>query len=124
LNRLIQLDYINPRPYQRNQNMAMPPSTRVCAAALRVPADPTRLGVARLLLEHPRRVRELNALLGIDQSLLSDHPGVMRDAGLVFGERDGKAARDRLSPALIRGTSNGGLDLGCCTLTFQEGLRS
>lgn len=98
----------------------MTPSTSDCAAILRVLADPTRLGVARLLLEQPQRVGELNARLGIDQSLLSHHLKVMRDAGIVLGDREGKAVRYRLSPGLVRVSMRDGLDLGCCTLCFQE----
>lgn len=91
-----------------------------CAEMLRVLADPTRLLVVRLLLAHPRRVGELNATLNIDQSLLSHHLRVMRDAGLVVGDRDGKAVRYRLAPHLAARRSGGGVDLGCCVLTFRH----
>lgn len=101
----------------------MTPSTRDCAAKLRVLSDPTRLGVARLLLERPRRVGELTTQLGVDQSLLSHHLKVMRDAGLVLGERDGRAVRYRLAPRFVRASTPGAMDLGCCTLTFQESSR-
>ncbi len=94
-------------------------TTQDCAAMLRVLADPTRLGVARLLLEQPQRVGELNAQLGIDQSLLSHHLKVMRDAGIVLGDRDGKAVRYRLSPKLVQSSTRDAIDLGCCTLCFQ-----
>jgi len=97
----------------------MTPTTQDCAAMLRVLADPTRLGVARLLLEQPQRVGKLNEQLGIDQSLLSHHLKVMRDAGLVTSEREGKAVRYHLSPRLHDRNNKLGIDLGCCTLRFQ-----
>ena len=91
-----------------------------CAEILRVLADSTRLGVVRLLLDHPQRVGELNAVLRIDQSLLSHHLRVMRDAGLVQANRDGKAVRYRLAPQLAARRLKNGIDLGCCQLRFND----
>jgi len=98
----------------------LPDEAARCAEILRVLADPTRLGVVRLLLDQPRRVGALNAVLRIDQSLLSHHLRVMRDAGLVLAERDGKAVRYRLAPELAARRSGNGIDLGCCVLTFRN----
>jgi len=91
-----------------------------CAGVLRVIADETRLRVMQLLLDRPQRVGELNDALGIDQSLLSHHLRVMRDAGLVRAEREGKAVRYRLAPNLAARRARHGVDLGCCVLTFRE----
>ncbi len=96
-----------------------PQSADPCAQILRVLSDSTRLGVVRLLLDHPRRVGELNDMLRIDQSLLSHHLRVMRDAGLVVAERDGKAVRYRLASDLHARTSADSIDLGCCQLRFS-----
>ena len=98
----------------------IPEGADACAAILRVLADSTRLGVVRLLLDHPQRVGELNAVLRIDQSLLSHHLRVMRDAGLVLADREGKAVRYRLAPELAARRSGNGIDLGCCVLTFRN----
>lgn len=102
------------------QPAGIPEHADHCAEILRVLADSTRLGVVRLLLEHPQRVGELNAVLRIDQSLLSHHLRVMRDAGLVLADRDGKAVRYRLAPKLAARRSGNGIDLGCCVLTFRD----
>jgi len=102
------------------RHATIPEDADSCAAILRVLADPTRLGVVRLLLDHPQRVGELNKILGIDQSLLSHHLRVMRDAGLVLADRDGKAVRYRLAPQLAARRSGNGIDLGCCELTFRK----
>lgn len=101
-------------------HVTVPDDADPCAAILRVLADPTRLGVVRLLLEHPRRVGELNAVLRMDQSRLSHHLRVMRDAGLVHAVRDGKAVRYQLAPHLAGRRSGNGIDLGCCVLTFRN----
>lgn len=91
-----------------------------CAEVLRVLADSTRLHVIRLLVDQPQRVGEMNKTLRIDQSLLSHHLRVMRDAGLVIPERDGKAVRYRLSPKLESQRLGNAIDLGCCRLTFHQ----
>jgi len=93
------------------------------AAMMRVLADPTRLGVVRLLLDQPRRVGELETRLGVDQSLLSHHLKVMRDAGFVLGDRDGRAVLYRLSPSLTCASRREAIDLGGCTLEFQDRYR-
>lgn len=104
----------------QTSHASIPESADQCAEILRVLADSTRLGVVRLLLDHPQRVGELNAVLRIDQSLLSHHLRVMRDAGLVLADRDGKAVRYRLAPHLAARRSGNGIDLGCCMLTFRN----
>jgi len=104
-----------------NQSFAtIPDEAEQCAGVLRVLADPTRLGVVRLLLDRPRRVGELNEVLQIDQSLLSHHLRVMREAGLVEADRDGKAVRYRLAPHMAARRSKDGIDLGCCELNFRK----
>ena len=66
----------------------------------------------------PLHVSEMNAALGLEQSLLSHHLRVLRDGGIVEGVRDGKAVLYRLAPGLkLDGI---GIDLGCCKLSFGE----
>lgn len=62
-----------------------------CVRKLKVLADTTRLGVLEILMEGPRHVGELNAVLGVEQSLLSHHLKVLRKEGFVEAMRDGKA---------------------------------
>jgi ArsR family transcriptional regulator, nickel/cobalt-responsive transcriptional repressor len=90
-----------------------------CAEALRVLADETRLHVVRLLLDGPRHVGQMNESIGIDQSLLSHHLRVMREAGLIVSSRDGKAVLYRLSPALEARRRGRLVDFGCCRLSFD-----
>lgn len=87
---------------------------------LKVLSDETRLNVVRLLMDHPQHVGELNETLKIEQSLLSHHLGLLRRAGLVVGERDGKAVLYRLSPEAEQRRAGRVLNLGCCKISFEE----
>jgi ArsR family transcriptional regulator, nickel/cobalt-responsive transcriptional repressor len=90
-----------------------------CAEVLKVLADDTRLAVVRQLMGGPKHVGELNDSLGLEQSLLSHHLRILREAGLVLAERDGKAVLYSLAPALKKARSRESLDLGCCLLSFD-----
>ncbi len=90
-----------------------------CAEMLKVLADETRLGVVRQLLSGAMHVGEINAELNVEKTLLSHHLKVLREAGLVEAERDGKAVLYRLSPAVESRRRGAGLDLGCCQITFE-----
>ena len=90
-----------------------------CASLLKVLADETRLAVVRQLMHGPRHVGQINAALGIDQSLLSHHLRVLRDGGIVEARRDGKAMLYRLSPNVESRRRGEVIDLGCCRLTFD-----
>lgn len=90
-----------------------------CASRLKLLSDPTRLRVMRLLLEAPSHVGDLQQRIDIEQSLLSHHLRVLRDAGLVSSERDGKAVLYRVAPEVIAQTRGEAIDLGCCVLSFD-----
>lgn len=89
-----------------------------CAERLKVLADPTRLAVVAMLMEGPRHVSELNDVLGLDQSLLSHHLRLLRDAHLVKATRVGKAVRYALSPE-VETRLGKAINLGCCSLSFE-----
>ena len=90
-----------------------------CADLLKVLADETRLRVLRSLLAGPRQVAQINEDLQIEQSLLSHHLKVLREAGLVESERQGKGVLYRLRPGVACRRSGEAIDLGCCQLSFQ-----
>lgn len=92
----------------------------LCAAKLKVLADRTRLAVMLQLLEEPSHVGPLQEQLGIEQSLLSHHLRVLRDANLVVGEREGKAVLYSVSPGVTVDKMTRTLELGCCRLTFPS----
>lgn len=90
-----------------------------CATRLRLLADDTRLAVVQQLIEGPKRVGQINELVGIEQSLLSHHLKVLRDAGLVESERDGKAVLYRLAPGVEVRRQGKAVNLGCCQISFD-----
>jgi DNA-binding transcriptional ArsR family regulator len=100
--------------------MASSSDASVCAERLQLLADPTRLAVVRRLLSGPRTVGEMQRALGVEQSLLSHHLRVLRDAGLVAGDRQGRAVRYRLAAGVGVRTAGGALDLGCCSLSWDQ----
>ena len=90
-----------------------------CADRLKLLADETRLAVVRQLMEGPKHVGEINEPLGLEQSRLSHHLKLLREAGVVLAERDGKAVLYRLSPEVTVRPAGQAIDLGCCLLSFD-----
>lgn len=91
-----------------------------CASQLKTLADDTRLAVVRELMRGPRRVGELMQSLEVEQSLLSHHLRILRDANIVSAERDGKSVLYRLTPRVMQSENAAPrLDLGCCKLSFN-----
>ena len=91
-----------------------------CSERLRVLAHETRMEVVGALLERgPLHVWEINEELDVEPTLLSHHLRVLREAGLIEAERDGKALLYRLAPG-VRTAKGRGVDLSCCVLNFPE----
>jgi SAM-dependent methyltransferase len=76
------------------------------AALFRLLGDDARLRVLRLLDAERLNVSELTGILGIAQSGVSRHLGLLKEAGLVTEDREGGYAYYRISPA-VRGGQNG-----------------
>lgn len=91
---------------------------KISATRLKVLADDTRLHVMRELMRGEQTVGELNRALRIEQSLLSHHLKILRDAGLVLTRRAGKCIRYRLTPEAGSSASEQAINLGCCKLSF------
>ncbi|HEX7778745.1 MAG TPA: metalloregulator ArsR/SmtB family transcription factor, partial [Vicinamibacterales bacterium] len=68
---------------------------------LRLLGDDTRLRVLRLLSREALNVSELTSILGLAQSGVSRHLGLLREAGLVVEERAGTFAWYRVSPEAV-----------------------
>ena len=92
-----------------------------CADILRALGDPTRLGVLQALLERPCHVNDPMEKLDVEQSLLSHHLKVLREAGLVHATRDGKAVRYEVAPAIAGARQSQCIDLQCCQVVFRPG---
>lgn len=73
------------------------------ASLLRLLGDATRLRLLRVLAAESLNVSELTAVLGVAQSGVSRHLGLLRDAGLVVEDRAGAYAWYRLADAFTRG---------------------
>jgi ArsR family transcriptional regulator, nickel/cobalt-responsive transcriptional repressor len=89
-----------------------------CADFMKLLADKTRLAVIQQLLAGPRRVYEINAGLDIDPTLLSHHLRVLREAGLVRADREGKSLLYRLAPQVRLIQRPRVIDFGCCQLSL------
>ncbi len=69
------------------------------AEICRTLSHPVRIAMLHLLAEEPREVGRLATAIGINQPNASQHLSVMRAAGLVESERDGRGAIYRLTDA-------------------------
>jgi ArsR family transcriptional regulator len=78
------------------------------AALFRLLGDEARLRILRLLDAERLNVTELTAILGIAQSGVSRHLGLLKDAGLVEERRDAGFTFFRLAPALPSGENGFG----------------
>jgi len=97
------------------------------AEVLKTLANPRRLDILHRLAEGPCEVGRLAEELGISQPNVSQHLSVLRSAGLVDAERDGREVRYRLTDpdvitacAVMRGVLQRRLDrLGRLSLHDQ-----
>ena len=91
-----------------------------CARRLKALADPERLKIIQCLQGGPKSVSALSDLLGADIANVSHHLGVLRHAGLVRDEKQGKFVVYSLHPDIFRPKDRRRplhvLDFGCCRL--------
>lgn len=102
----------------RTQPSPPTPNASSCADRLKALADETRLAVVQHLMQGECHVGDIQAALGIEQSLLSHHLRNLREAGIVESTRDGKSVLYRLAPTLEQ-RRGGIVDLGCCRISFE-----
>jgi len=75
---------------------------RLQAEVLKTLSNPRRLEIIHLLADGPREVGRLAEEMGMSQPNVSQHLALMRSAGVVEAERDGREVRYRLSdPEII-----------------------
>ena len=67
------------------------------AEVLKTLSNPRRLEIIHLLADGPREVSRLAEEMGISQPNVSQHLALMRAAGVVEAERDGREVRYRLT---------------------------
>ncbi len=62
-------------------------------------SDPNRLRIIKMLEQQPLCVCEITAVLNLASSTVSKHLSILRDAGLILDEKNGKWVHYRLNPA-------------------------
>lgn len=72
---------------------------KAASGVFRLLGDEARLRLLRVLARERLNVTELTGVLGLAQSGVSRHLGLLKEAGLVAEERDGGYSYYRLSPA-------------------------
>ena len=93
-------------PEDRSDDLDAVVRAGALAAVLRALADPTRLAILAHLEGGEHTVTQLREHLGLAQSTVSQHLGVLRDAGLVATHSHGRTsvshlARPHLTRALL-----------------------
>jgi DNA-binding transcriptional ArsR family regulator len=92
-----------------------------CVTALRALGEETRVRIVGLLMERPREVGDIADTLGVSQYNVSKHLRVLREAGLLEVEKDGRLRKYALPAAIMRQAAEGRvLDLGCCRFQFED----
>lgn len=100
--------------------MSFAVNPRDCARILKAIGDETRIKILQLLFHGPRCVTDIAGLLHMEQPHISHHIGILRSAGLVLAERDGKRVLYSIHPDVSNPIAAGeSLDLGCCSVQFH-----
>jgi DNA-binding transcriptional ArsR family regulator len=88
-----------------------------CIGALKALGEETRLRILRLLFKEGLNVSEIAERLNVSQYNVSKHLRIMREAGLLEMEKQGKQRLYSVVDALKAqvAANNNVLDLGCCT---------
>jgi ArsR family transcriptional regulator len=91
-----------------------------CARLLRALAEPDRLRIVRCLRDGAKNVGEIADELQAPIVNVSHHLRLMREAGLLLDEKQGRFVLYRLHPDVFTPETATGrsehLDLGCCRL--------
>jgi ArsR family transcriptional regulator len=90
----------------------------------RLLGDDARLRILRLLAAERLNVTELTGILGLAQSGVSRHLGMLKEAGLVAEQREGGYAFYRLAPALQDGGNGFGPLWPLLTVHFEQTSRT
>lgn len=94
------------------------------ATLFRLLGDDVRLRILRLLSLERLNVSELTGILGIAQSGVSRHLGLLKDAGLVDERREGGYTYFRLAPALADARDGAAPLAGLLRSEFEAAARA
>jgi DNA-binding transcriptional ArsR family regulator len=93
----------------------------LCAKQLGALAAPERIKIIRFLRDGPHNVTEIAEMLKTPAVNVAHHMGVLRQAGIVRGKKQGRFVYYALKPGFLQSAERGDLgkeylDLGCCRL--------
>ena|SRR2546425_10038156 len=93
-----------------------------CIAALKALGEETRLRILRLLFQEQLSVNEISDRLKVSQYNISKHLRILREAGLLETEKQGKQRLYTVAGSLKSqlAANNNILDLGCCTFRLDK----
>lgn len=109
-------------PRQRWNNPAMSdPSANPCLPYLKALSDDNRWRIVKELLRAPLTGSDLVERLGMSQYNVSKHARVLREAGIITYQRQGKHVFFSITPGFQAGVcmEKKTLSLGCCTFEFD-----
>jgi DNA-binding transcriptional ArsR family regulator len=90
-----------------------------CAQQLSALAAPERIKIIRFLADGARNVTEIAEMLKTAPVNVAHHMGVLRQARIVNGRKQGRFVYYSLAPGFLQADDGKGaayLDLGCCRL--------
>ena len=95
---------------------------RDCTPFLKALSDKTRWRIVQGLLSSPHTVTEISEQLQVPQYNASKHIRILREAGIIETEKNGKHVRCQIAGPLQRrvGKGENQLDLGCCVFRFDS----
>ena len=93
-----------------------------CIPVLKALGEMNRLRIMRLLLKEQLGVNEITRRLRMPQYNVSKHLRVLREAGLLDVEKEGKQRLYRVANELKRhlAENDNVLELDCCTFRFDK----
>jgi ArsR family transcriptional regulator len=94
------------------------------ASLFKLLGDDARLRILRILSAERLNVSELTGILGIAQSGVSRHLGLLKDAGLIVEQREGGFTYFTPSPALVSGQNGSGPLAVLLHTEFAEAART
>jgi DNA-binding transcriptional ArsR family regulator len=92
-----------------------------CIPILKALGDETRWRIVRELLKRTLTVNEIAERLGVTQYNVSKHLRILREAGIVVTEKDGKNLNCTVDAELKQriARNRNQLELGCCSFRFD-----
>ena len=95
---------------------------KVCADMLQAIAEPNRIRIIECLRGGAMNVTKLAEALGVEIVNVSHHLGVLRTAGLVQDEKNGRYVVYSLHPKIFNNDSSKAtyLDLGWCRIEIPH----